>query len=161
MSQTVSLRLPDDTAEWLKRVARRTGHSVNELGARLLEESRRLSEFAEIEFRSFNGERHACIKGQLQIWQLIEVARQYEMDAAKTAEHFSWPLWKVQAGFHYYEAYPEEIDQAIAENEAMGFDRLKRLFPQMNLVTMDKLENSDNLENPNDSANDASEKIGE
>ena len=27
MSQTVSLRLPDTTAEWLRATARRTGHS--------------------------------------------------------------------------------------------------------------------------------------
>jgi hypothetical protein len=35
----------------------------------------------------------------------------------------------VQAGFCYYEAFPEEIDRAIAENQAMGYERLKRLFP--------------------------------
>jgi len=134
MSQTVSLRLPDSTAEWLRSVARRTGHSVNELGARLLEESRRLSEFAEIEFRSFNGERHACIKGNLPIWQLIEVAKNYGMDAPKTAEHFGWPVWRVQAGFHYYEAFPDEIDRAVAENQSLGYERLKRLFPQMSLI---------------------------
>ncbi len=134
MSQTVSLRLPDVTAEWLRATARRTGHSVNELGVQLLEESRRVAEFAEIEFRSFNGERHACIKGHLQVWQLIEVARQYGMDVQKMAQHFGWPVWKVQAGFHYYEAFPQEIDQAIAENESMGFEKLKRLFPQMGLV---------------------------
>lgn len=134
MSQTVSLRLPDTTAEWLRATARRTGHSLNELGAQLLEESRRTSEFAEIEFRSFNGERHACIKGSLQVWQLIEVARNYDMNAAKTAEHFGWPVWKVQAGFHYYEAFPDEVDRAIGENQAMGYERLKRLFPQLGVI---------------------------
>jgi hypothetical protein len=134
MSQTVSLRLPDTTAEWLRATARRTGHSLNELGAQLLEESRRTSEFAEIEFRSFNGERHACVKGSLQVWQLIEVARNYDMDAGKTAEHFGWPAWKVQAGFHYYEAFPDEIDRAIEENQGMGYERLKRLFPQLGVV---------------------------
>ena len=134
MSQTVSLRLPDTTAEWLRATARRTGHSLNELGAQLLEESRRTSEFAEIEFRSFNGERHACLKGSLQVWQLVEVARNYDMDATKTAAHFGWPVWKVQAGFHYYEAFPEEIDRAIEENQAMGYERLKRLFPQLGVV---------------------------
>ena len=134
MSQTVSLRLPDTTAEWLRATARRTGHSVNELSAQLLEESRRVSEFSEIEFRSFNGERHACIKGQLQVWQLIEVAKGYDMDAQKTADHFGWPVWKVMAGFHYYEGFPDEIDRAINENQSVGFEKLKRLFPQMALV---------------------------
>jgi hypothetical protein len=40
----------------------------------------------------------------------------------------------VQAGFHYYEAFPEEIDRAIAENQGMGYERLKRLFPQIGVV---------------------------
>jgi hypothetical protein len=134
MSQTVSLRLPDETAEWLRATARRTGHSVNEVGSQLLEESRRMSEFGEIEFRSFGAERHACIKGALQVWQLIEVARQYGMDAEKTAVHFEWPVWRVLAGFHYYEAFPEEIDAAIAENQSMGYEKLKRLFPQLSVI---------------------------
>jgi hypothetical protein len=134
MSKTVSLRLPDETAEWLRATARRTGHSVNEIGAQLLEESRRVSEFAEIEFRSFNGERHACVKGSLQVWQIVEVAKNYDMDPEKTAAHFGWPVWRVQAAFHYYEAFPEEIDVAIAENQSMGYEKLKRLFPQMELL---------------------------
>jgi hypothetical protein len=98
------------------------------------EESRRTSEFGGIEFRSFGGERHACIKGALQVWQLIEVARQYGMDPEKTAAHFEWPVWRVLAGFHYCEAFPQEIDDAIAENQSMEFKRLKRLFPQLGLA---------------------------
>ena len=133
MSQTVSLRLPDETADWLKAAARRTGHSVNELGAQFLEEARRISEFAEIEFRSFGGERHACIKGQLPIWQMMEVAQGYKRHLARTAEHLGWPLWKVQAGFHYYEAFAEDIDRAISENRSLGYEKLKRLFPQMDI----------------------------
>jgi hypothetical protein len=128
VSQTVTLRLPDETAEWLRATARRTGHSVNKVGIRLLEESRRTSEFTGIGFRSFGAERHACIKGDLQVWQLIEVARQYGMDPERTAAHFDWPVWRVLAGFHYCEAFPEEIDAAIAENQSMGFEKLKRLF---------------------------------
>ena len=65
MSQTVTMRLSDDTAEWLKTAARRVGRSVSELGATLFEEARRMSEFTEIEFRSFGGERHVCLKGGL------------------------------------------------------------------------------------------------
>jgi hypothetical protein len=37
---------------------------------------------------------------------------------------------KVQAAAHYAEAFREEIDEAIAENDAMDFDALKRMVPQ-------------------------------
>ena len=134
MSQTVTLRLPDSVADWLKASARRAGRSVNDLGASLFEEARRVSEFAEIEFRTFGGERHACLKGLLPVWQVVETAQQYGLDAEKTAQHFGWPVWKVQAAFNYYEAFPHEIDAAVAENKAMDYEKLKRLFPHMRLV---------------------------
>src|SRR5438045_1056480 len=97
MSQVVSLRLPDETAERLKLSARRAGRSINETAARSLEEWLRQEEFADIEFRSFGGERYACLKGALPVWQLIMVAKDYGMDAGKTASHFRWPVHRVNA----------------------------------------------------------------
>ena len=134
MSQVISLRLPDATAERLRVSARRTGRTLNEAASRSIEEWLRQEEFADIEFRSFQGERHACIKGALPVWQLIMVAKDYGMDVEKTAAHFQWPVHRVKAGFHYYEAYPQEIDQAIADNNAMPFDTLKRLLPQLEAI---------------------------
>jgi hypothetical protein len=131
MSQTITMRLPDETAEWLKASARRVGRSVSEMGASLFEEARRMSEFAEIEFRTFEGERHACLKGGLRLWKIIMVAQDYAMDVEKTAVHFDLPVWKMQAAFHYYEAFPEEIDAAIGEVRAMTFEKLKRKLPQL------------------------------
>ncbi|MCW3097636.1 MAG: hypothetical protein JWL77_3254 [Chthonomonadaceae bacterium] len=136
MSQVVSLRLPDETAELLKVTARRTGRTLNEVASRSLAEWFRQEEFADIEFRNFNGERHACLKGALPIWQLILVARDYGMEAEKTAAHFRFPLHRVKAAFHYYEAYPQEIDQAISDNDSMTFDKLKRLLPQLEAITV-------------------------
>jgi hypothetical protein len=138
MSQVVSLRLPDETADRLKRCARRGGRTVNETAVRSLEEWLRQEEFADIEFRSFGAERHACIKGRLPVWQLIMVAKQYQMDAEKTAAYFRWPVHRVKAGIHYYEAYPEEIDQAIADNESATFDVLKRLLPNIEGISIPK-----------------------
>lgn len=131
MSQTVTMRLPDETAEWLKASARRAGRSVSELGATLFEEARRMSQFAEIEFRTFEGERLACLKGGLRLWKVIMVAQDYGMDVEKTAAHFDLPAWKIQAARHYYEAFPQEIDAAIAEARSMTFEKLKRKLPQL------------------------------
>ena len=133
MSRVVSLRLPDRTAERLKRTARKAGRSVNEVGARSIEEWLRQSELADIEFRSFSGERHACIKGALPVWQLVMVARHYAMDVQKTAAHFGWPPRKVRAGFLYYRAYPGEIDEAIADNQSMSAPQLRRMLPGLEI----------------------------
>ena len=133
MSQTVTMRLPEETAEWLKSSARRVGRSVSEVGAALFEEARRVSQFAEIEFRTFAGERHVCLAGGLRLWKVLLTAQNYAMDAEKTAAHFDLPVWKIQAAFHYYDAFPQEIDAAIAEVRSQTFDTLKRRLPQLEL----------------------------
>jgi hypothetical protein len=46
------------------------------------------------------------------------------------AKHLRWPQSKVQAAMHYAEAFPAEIEEAIAENDAMSFEALKRMVPQ-------------------------------
>ena len=145
MSQVVSLRLPDETADRLKTSARRTGKTLNEAASRSLEEWLRQEEFADIEFRSFNGERHACLKSALPIWQLIMVARDYGMDAGRVSAYFRFPINRIRAAFNYYEAHPEEIDQAIFDNDAVTFDTLKRLLPQLEAIAIPKavLENEE------------------
>jgi hypothetical protein len=135
MSRVVSLRLPEETAERLKQTARKAGRSVDEIGARSIEEWLRQNELADIEFRSFSGARHACLKGALPVWQLVLVGKHYGMDVRKTAAHFGWPPVKVQAGFNYYQAYPAEIDQAIADNQSMGAAQLRRMLPGLDVFT--------------------------
>ncbi len=133
MSRVISLRLPDETAERLQRSARQAGRSVNEMGVLSIEEWLRQNEFAGIEFRSFGGQRHACLKGALQVWQLIMVAQSYGMSPERTAEHFGWSVERVLPGFHYYEAYPDEINQALEDNDAMTPERMKRLLPTLHV----------------------------
>jgi predicted DNA-binding protein len=145
MSQVMSLRLKDETANRLRQTARRAGRSTNEIANNALEEWLRLNEFADIEFRTFNGERHACLKGALQIWQLIMVAKRYDMDAEKTAAHFEFPVSKINAAFNYYEAHREEIDRPLEENESMTYEKLKRILPDLRLIEVPRsvLEGAD------------------
>ena len=136
MARDVTLRLPDETAARLEAAARKEGRSLSETGARSIEEWLRLNEFPEIEFRTFNGERHACVKGFMQIWQLVMVARGWDLDVKTTAKYFPIPEYRIQGAFDYYRAYPEEIDRVIAENEAITFEDIKRVLPHANLITV-------------------------
>jgi predicted DNA-binding ribbon-helix-helix protein len=63
MSQPVTVRLPEPSWHELRQIARRERRSISEVGARFITEGLRESRFPAIEFRSFNGERHACLKG--------------------------------------------------------------------------------------------------
>ena len=122
MSQPVTVRLPEPSWEELRQIARREHRSISEVGARFITEGLRESRFPYIEFRSFNGERHACIKGGLQVWQLMMAARDFGLDVDKIAYHLDLKPEQVKAGLHYYEVYPEEIDLALEENNP-GYER--------------------------------------
>jgi len=130
MSEVVTLRLPEETARAMRQIARRERRSLNEVGTRIVEEWLRQNRFAHIEFRSFNGERHACIKERLQVWQVILVARGYGMDVAATAEHLRLRPEQVQAALLYFEAYPDEINAPLEDN-ALSFERLGELLPAL------------------------------
>lgn len=134
MSQPVTVRLSEPSAEALRFLARKEHRSVSEVGARFIEEGIRQSRFPYIEFRSFNGERHACIKGALQVWQAIMVAKGYDMDTEKVASHLCLKPEQVQAAINYYQSYSAEIDQAIEENY-IGEERLRQMFPNLRVYT--------------------------
>lgn len=130
MSIPVTLRLPDDSVSELRRIASRERRSISDVGARFIEEGIRQMRFPHIEFRTVGGERLACAKGGQPVWQIMMVARDYDMDVGKTADHLVLRPEQVRASLTYYDAYPQEIDDAIREND-LGYDRLKALLPNV------------------------------
>ena len=58
------------------------------------------------------------------------VAREYQNDVAKVARHLGWPEAKVRAAMNYAQAFPDEIDEALAENDAVNMETLSRMLPQ-------------------------------
>jgi hypothetical protein len=145
MARDVTLRLPDETAARLEATAKKEGRSLSETGARSIEEWLRQQEFPEIEFRTFNGERHACVKGFMQIWQLVMVARHYGLDVEKTAAYFPIPAQRIQGAFDYYRAYPEEIDRALAENDSWTYERLKESLPGLERFSVELDDEDDDI----------------
>jgi hypothetical protein len=112
-------------------MASRHGWTPSDASARLVEEGLRRSEFAFIDFRDSPVGRQACIQAStLAVWEVILLVRSYKGDLTATAKHLQWPLAKVKAAAYYAEAFPEEIDQALAENDATDFTALKRMLPQ-------------------------------
>ena len=130
-STVISMRLPAESGQRLKRMARRHGWTASDASARLVEEGLRRSEFAFIDFRDSAAGRQACIQGStLAVWEVMFLLRNYNGNAVAVARHLKWPQMKVQAAVHYAEAFVEEIDQAIADIDGMDFEALKRMLPQ-------------------------------
>jgi uncharacterized protein (DUF433 family) len=125
------MRLPAESGRRLKRMASRHGWTASDASARLVEEGLRRSEFAFIDFRDSPAGRQAYIQGSsLAVWEVMLLVRSRKGNAATVAAHLHWPQAKVQAAVHYAEAFPAEIDEALAENEAIDFTALKRMLPQ-------------------------------
>jgi predicted DNA-binding protein len=139
MSKVVSTRLSEETESRLQRLARRLGKTPSETGAILIEESLRETEFAYIEFRNSPVGRQAYMKNSnLAVWQVIILAEQYNRDCSKTATHLRKPNEWVKAAFNYAEAYQDEINLAIQDNEAINYTSIKRLLPQTELLLIPK-----------------------
>lgn len=130
-STVISMRLPAESGKRLKRMASRHGWTASDASARLVEEGLRRSEFAFIDFRDSPAGRQAYIQGSsLAVWEILLLVRSYRGDAAAVAAHLRWPDAKVQAAVNYRDAFPAEIDDALAESEAVDLAALKRMLPQ-------------------------------
>lgn len=120
MSHVVSIRLPDDQAERLERQAQRMHQPASEAARVLLDEALRQIEFPHIEFRDTSAGRQAYIKSRrVQVWMAVSVAQLYGFDVAKTAQHFEWPEEWVESALRYAKAFPDEIRDAIEDNDSI------------------------------------------
>ncbi|HEV3316089.1 MAG TPA: transcriptional regulator [Candidatus Angelobacter sp.] len=127
----VKMRLSRDSEERLKRMARQHGWTPSNTSARLVEEALRRSEFAFIDFRDSPVGRQAYIQGStLAVWEIMLLLRSYKADTSAVARHLRWPEGKVQAAVNYAAAFPEEINEAMTENDFSDFEILKRMLPQ-------------------------------
>src|SRR5438445_9346520 len=127
----ISMRLPAESGNRLKRMANRHGWTPSDASARLVEEGLRRSEFAFIDFRDSAAGRQAYIQGSsLAVWEVMLLVRSYKADVSAVAQHLRWPKRKVEAAVNYAEAFPEEIEQALAENDSVNFEALRRMAPQ-------------------------------
>src|ERR1700746_3265427 len=127
----ISMRLPAESGNRLKRMANRHGWRPSDASARLVEEGLRRSEFAYIDFRDSGAGRQAYIQGSsLAVWEILLLVQSYRGDVSAVARHLKWPEAKVQAAINYAKAFPEEIEGALSENAATDFEALKRMLPQ-------------------------------
>ena len=130
-SVVISMRLPAESGNRLKRMANRHGWTPSDASARLVEEGLRRSEFAFVDFRDSSAGRQAYIQGStLAVWEILLLVKSYKADVSAVARHLKWPEAKVQAAINYAKAFPEEIEGALSENAATDFEALKRMLPQ-------------------------------
>jgi hypothetical protein len=140
MSASILAETALDTAERLKELARAENVPVPQLAGRAVEEYVRSARFPGIVFiTGGSGQRKARLMGGTDVWSVIFIARCYDMDVAKTAEHLELPGRDVELALAYYRAYPEEIDQRLREMEEADADPI-RLHPRVEVMKAADLE---------------------
>ena len=64
------------------------------------------------------GRRAVLIGCGLDVWEVVEIVRANRGSAAATARYLDAPEARVREAIRYYAAFPEEIDEWLARQEA-------------------------------------------
>lgn len=124
----ISVRLEPETDALIRDIAANEGRSRSAVAARLLEESARMRRFPGIAFRDGSMGRRAYVQGShLDVWQIVEGIKSIdELEELGDATHLT--RQQVELAYAYYEAYPDEVDRMIAENQ-ISLEEVRRRYP--------------------------------
>lgn len=130
------MRLSRVTDELVTLEAKRTRRSKGAVVESLAEEALRARRFPGIAFRGTDWNRRPWVIGTaLDVWEIVAATRSYDSpqsaaDATDLAEAH------VRLARAYYEAFPREIDEAIADN-SRSLEQLRREYPAIDPITVD------------------------
>ena len=134
MTYVVSGRFQPNQVERLRKYGRRYGHTPSQLVVYFTEEALRKAEFSGIEFRDSSIGRIPYLTGTgLAIWEVVMIAKDYNMDAHKVAEYTQNPIEWIKEALAYYKKYPDNIDELVEENNSMTYEDLKKILPGLRL----------------------------
>ena len=130
-SVVISMRLPVESGDRLKRMATRHGWTASDASARLVEEGLRRAEFAFIDFRDSAAGRQAYVQGTtLAVWEVMLLVRSYKEKSLRLLDILTGPKQRYRPQSNYAETFPGEIKIARTENASVDFEELKRMLPQ-------------------------------
>lgn len=64
--------------------------------------------------------------------------REHGGTVEKTADYLEWPLTRVQAAANYAAAFPDEIAEALADNDSYDEHKVRALLPQTHVSYFDE-----------------------
>jgi uncharacterized protein (DUF433 family) len=122
------MRLSKRMETFVEREAQRTGRSKGAIVEALAEEALRTRLFPGIAFKGADWERRAWVVGTaLDVWQIVDAHRDIH-SIERVSEGGSANERQIRLALDYYEMFPEEIDEAIADNRR-PIEQLEEEFP--------------------------------
>ena len=126
--QPFSVRLEDETERLVEAEARRTRRSKSAVVEAFTEEAARARRFPGIAFRGDDARRRSWVIGSgLDVWEIAQMVQDFGSVKKLVTETDLTPA-QVRLALAYCEAYPSEVDEAIADNRR-PLDELRTLFP--------------------------------
>jgi len=116
----LSIRIDSETRRDLEREAARRGTPKTTLAESLLREAVRMTSHPGITFREGPAGRRAGVIGGPDVWEVVEVWKDSDRDAAATSAAISLPIGLVDAAVGYYVDQAAEIDAWIERNRAQA-----------------------------------------
>jgi uncharacterized protein (DUF433 family) len=124
-----SVRFSAATDRAIAAEAKRLNRSKSSIVEALAEEAMRIRRFPGIAFRGEDSRRRPWVIGTgLDVWEIVEMLQDYGSAEALLKGHGFIDERQARLAQAYYEAYPAEIDEAIAENRRPIEERLE-LYP--------------------------------
>lgn len=131
-----SIRLSKPTDRFVAEEARRTKRSKSAIVEALTEEAARMRRFPGIGFRGPEGSRDAWVLGTaLDVWQIVEAHRAFG-SVERTLAETDLSERQLRLALAYAEAYPDEIEQALAENRR-PLEDFRQLYPFVRITEVD------------------------
>jgi hypothetical protein len=123
-----SIRLSKPTDQFVAEEARRTKRSKSAIVEALTEEAARMRRFPGIGFRGPEGSRDAWVIGSaLDVWEIIEAYRDFG-SVERMLRETDLSARRLRLALAYADAYPDEIEQALAENRR-PLEEFRQLYP--------------------------------
>jgi uncharacterized protein (DUF433 family) len=117
--RAVSARVAEEITRELQAIARAEGRTVSQVLARLADQGIRMRRFPGIVFIEGPRGRRAHLAGTgFDVWEIVALYRAYGEDAPRLlSDHPALERRELELAIAYAQAYRDEIDQLIAENE--------------------------------------------
>jgi hypothetical protein len=114
--QPFNIRLDEQTEMFIEAEAGRTRRTKSAVVEAFTEETARTRRFPGIAFRGDDARRRPWVIGSgLDVWEIVHMLEDFNSAEALVAETSLSPN-QVRLAVAYRNAYPDEIDQAIADN---------------------------------------------
>ena len=137
--QPFSIRFTKDADQFVEEEARRTGRSKSAVVEDLALEATKARRFPGITFQGEWPDRTPVINETgFDVWQLSETIDNYGSVAKVVADFPLVTELQCRLARSYREAYPDEIDGAIAKNNRPR-DELRALYPFIEWVSYEEL----------------------